>query len=338
MQLTLVLPGLLDMPENALASIDAGAPALSRLIASSARPQIEDDGLLVEACRACRIERQQDWPVAPRLARAAGLDPASAYWLCAQPVTLVPSADDVRLSAVVDDLSPADAQELVAALNAHFSGDGIEFMTARGARWFIRAGSVQRLSTRPPEAALGAPLFAFLPRGDDGPRWRRFMNESQMILFEHAVNLRRMREARSPANSIWPWGGGTDQPRPTVPARIFANEPCIGELASGSGIEVSALPGGFEALAEMRHAIVWLDGSAGSDAVGALARLDRLWTEPAQRAVNARRLSLEIVVGGRARALRFQPRPATLAARVRARFSAPRGAALVLSSRGSAGL
>ena len=73
MQLTLVVPGLLDLPASVLASVDAHAPALSRLLASSDRPTSEDDGLVASACRACGIARQEDWPVAPWLARAAGI-------------------------------------------------------------------------------------------------------------------------------------------------------------------------------------------------------------------------------------------------------------------------
>jgi hypothetical protein len=336
MQLTLVAPGLLDLPGNVLAAIDAQAPALSRLLASAAAPETEDDGLLGAACRACGMARQDDWPVAPRLARACGIDPQGAYWLCAEPVTLVVGADDVRLSGVVDDLSLEDAQALVARLNAHFERDGIEFVVADAARWFVRTHDVQRLSTRPSEAALGAPLFEFLPRGDDAARWRRWLNESQMILFEHAVNQRRQAENRAPANSIWLWGGGTDQPPagPSRGTRIFGGDSRTCELTRGSGIEVAPLPASFDALAALvgsTPAVVWLDPLVPESALRGLSLIDRAWMAPALRALDAGSVSVEIVVGGQPRAQRFQPRRATLTQRVRARFSPPRGSALLLS-------
>jgi hypothetical protein len=331
MQLTLVVPGLLDLPANVLAAIDGEAQALSRLLASAAAPETEDDGLLATACRACHIARQDDWPVAPRLARALGIDPGAAYWLCAEPVSLVAGAVDVRLSAVVEDLSLDDAQALVGALNAHFAHDGIEFAVADAARWFVRAHEVQRLSTRPPETAVGAPLFDFLPRGDDAPRWRRWLNESQMILFEHAVNNRRLTEDAAPANSVWLWGGGTDRPRTTASVRIFGGDSRMRELARGSGIEVAPLPASFDTLSGSTEAVVWLDRVDADGTRRTFALIDRAWMTPAQRALDAGSLSLEIVLGGRAHALRFRPRRSTLAQRIRARFSPPRGSERLLS-------
>jgi hypothetical protein len=153
-----------------------------------------------------------------------------------------------------------------------------------------------------------------------------------MILFEHAVNNRRVSEARPPANSIWPWGGGTEEFRAAEPARIFANDLRTRELALGSGNDLSALPDGFDALEGSQPTLVWLDGALQSDA---LARLDRAWMAPAQGALDASRLSLEIVAGGRVQALRFRARPATLRARLRARFSSPHGSELLLASRGT---
>jgi len=336
MQLSLVVPGLLDLPAHVLAAIDAEAPALSRLIASSPAPETESDGLLGAACRACGIERQRDWPVAPRLAHAFGIEPAGAYWLCADPVTLVAGADDVRLSGVVDDLPLEDARALAATLNAHFERDGIEFVVGDAARWFVRAPDVQRLSTHPPEAALDAPLFEFLPRGEDAARWRRWLNESQMILFDHAVNQRRQADNSAPANSIWPWGGGTNQPPASRSrgTRIFGGGSRMRELARGSGLEPAPLPASFAALAALVRsapAVVWLDRLVPESAMRALGPIDRAWAAPASRALDAGSLSIEVVAGGRARAQRFEPRRATLSQRVRARFALPRGSAVLLS-------
>ncbi len=88
MRCTLVVPGLLDWPSAALARVDQQAPALARLIAAASAPAREPDGVVATACRVCGIAKQQDWPVAPWLARAAGVDVGNAYWLCADPAQL----------------------------------------------------------------------------------------------------------------------------------------------------------------------------------------------------------------------------------------------------------
>src|ERR1700682_2303791 len=98
MQLTLVLPNLLDAPPAALAAADA--PALARMLSTAADPILEPDGPLAIACANIGIAKQNDWPVAPWLARAAGFDPGSRYWLCADPVTLDGGRAAGRLAGV----------------------------------------------------------------------------------------------------------------------------------------------------------------------------------------------------------------------------------------------
>ncbi len=325
MQLTLVVPGPLDWPASVLASVDPRAPALSRLLAAGGSPAIEDDGLLASACRTCGIAKQSDWPVAPWLARAAGIDPERAYWLCAEPATLSVGQDDVRLSGLVDDLAAPDAQSLLAAVNAHFAADGARFFAPTPTHWFVRIEQAQRLTTRPPEAALGASLFAFLPAGADAARWRRWQNELQMLLFEHAVNRRREQERLAPVNSIWLWGGGTDQQRPAPAAAIFADQGHVRDLACGSAIDVASVPAHFDALPDVETAAVWLAPIDAGDAMARLAAIDRAWLAPVERALNAGRVrEVELIVGGRQRAFRFAVRRSSLARRWRARFSPPR--------------
>jgi hypothetical protein len=324
MQLTLVVSGPLDWPASVLAAVDPHVPALSRLLAAGGAPAIEDDGLLASACRACGIARQNDWPVAPWLARAAGIDPERAYWLCAEPATLIVGQDDLRLSGLVDDLAAPDAQSLLVAVNAHFSADGVRFFAPTPAHWFVRVEQAQRLTTRPPEAALGASVFAFLPAGPDAPRWRRWQSEMQMLLFEHAANRRREQEHLAPVNSIWLWGGGTDQERKAPAAAIFADHAPIRDLARGSSVEVARVPTDFDKLPRAGRAALWLGPIEAGDAIARLAEIDRTWIAPVELALNAARLEVELIVGGRDRAFRFAVRRSSLARRWRARFSPPR--------------
>src|SRR6266566_1477816 len=117
MHFTIVVPGLLDWPVLALAAVEKEAPALARLIAAASSPTIEEDGLVATACRSCGIAKQQDWPVAPWLARAAGLDTDDAYWLCAEPAQFIVGQADVRLAGIIGDLDEAETGALIATLN-----------------------------------------------------------------------------------------------------------------------------------------------------------------------------------------------------------------------------
>ncbi|MCZ7655242.1 MAG: hypothetical protein M5R42_14705 [Rhodocyclaceae bacterium] len=52
----------------------------------------------------------------------------------------------------------------------------------------------------------GRTIEPFLPQGDDAREWRRFINEAQVLLHNHPINMAREAEGRPTVNSLWPWG------------------------------------------------------------------------------------------------------------------------------------
>ncbi len=330
MHFTLVVPGLLDWPASALATVEKKAPALSRLIAAAPSPALEQDGLVATACRSCGIAKQQDWPVAPWLARAAGIDTDGAYWLCAEPARFIVGQADVRLAGLVGDLDRSEADALIATLNAHFADDGIRFVAPGPAHWFARVEHAPRLVTHPPEVALGAPLFPYLATGPDAARWQRWQSEVQMLLFEHAVNRRREQRRCARVDSVWLWGGGTLVRRDAPAVRIFADSGLLHDLGRSAGLAPSPLPATLDAAPSAAAQVFWLDAVDVEAAGTQLPAFDRAWMAPAERALRAGAIrEVELVIAGRALALGFRvPRP-SLVQRWRSRFSSPRVAPLL---------
>jgi hypothetical protein len=326
MHLTLVVPGLLDWPSSALASVEKQAPAFSRLVAAGGSPTTEQDGLVATACRVCGIAKQQDWPVAPWLARAAGIDAGGAYWLCADPARFIVGQRDVRLGGLISDLDAADAELLVAMLNTHFAADRIRFIAATPSRWFARADHSPQIITRPPEAALGAPLFAYLAAGPEGTQWRRWQNELQMLLFEHAVNRRREGRGQAPVDSVWFWGGGTFAQRDAAARRfIFTDGGLVCDLARGVGLEPEPLPAAFDALPDAAASVIWLDAIEVDAAAAQLPAIDHAWFAPVERALRAGAIrDVELVIAGRTLGLGFHLSRPSITQRWRSRFSSPR--------------
>ena len=326
MRLTLVVPGLLDWPSSALAGVEKQAPALARLIAGGGAPTIEQDGLVATACRVCGIEKQQDWPVAPWLVHAAGVDPGAAYWLCAEPARFIVAQSDVRLGGVISDLEAADAEVLVATLNAHFAGDHIRFVAPTPSHWFACAEHAPRIITRPPQAALGAPMLAYLAAGPDAARWRRWQNELQMLLFEHAVNRRREAGGRTPVDSVWFWGGGTlAEHAAPASATLSVDEGLVCDLACSVGLEPRPLPASFDALPDAVAHVIWLGTIEADAAAGKLSAIDRAWIAPVERALHAGAVrEVELVIAGRALALDIRVVRPSIAQRWRSRLSSPR--------------
>jgi hypothetical protein len=335
MQLTLVLPNMLEASPAALDAADT--PALARLLSTAPPPILEPDGPLAVACAGVGIAKQNDWPVAPWLARAAGTDPGSRYWLCAEPVTLEVGRDEVRLACIVIDLDTDESAPLLSSLRAHFAPDGLEFVERGAGRWWVTLGEPQRLETSPPGAALAKPLIEHLPRGADAPRWRRWQSEMQMLLFEHPVNRAREISGRSPVNYVWMWGGGTLRATdPAAPAAaVFSEAALLRDLARAVGTVAAKAPGSFaayRAASPAASALVWLDDLKAPDVQEQLTAFDSDWAAPMERALDKQELDVTLVIAGSGAALSFTPRASGTIKRLRRHWSTPPNLSALLAA------
>jgi hypothetical protein len=96
----------------------------------------------------------------------------------------------------------------------------------------------------PPVEALGADVFANLPDGPEGRRWRALLNEAQIMLHNHPRNAERIAAGLLPVNSLWFWGGGIlpDQIKCSASAVISddAELQALSRLASASATGTDA--------------------------------------------------------------------------------------------------
>ena len=288
MRLALVLPALLDSVGADAPPIRA--PALAELLAWSGEPSRNMDGLDAEIASRYGIARQADWPLAAIRAASLGVVTGTAYWLAADPVTLVVGRDEVSFSGVVDDLGGADADALVSTLNAHFAGDGIDFVSPRPDALFARLADAPRLVTHPPAMTPARPLRSRLPEGPDAPKFRRWQSEIQMLLHEHPVNVGREEKGRPPVNGVWFSGGGVLPPRPSPPPaiRTYANAGIAVALAAHVGAPARPLPPGIASAFENEGDELVVVAFA-SDST--LAEIERSHAAPARDALARGRLA-----------------------------------------------
>jgi hypothetical protein len=222
-----VCPGL-----TAHAAACASRPSLARLAYYSAAPIVDADGIALRTCRTLGLAANA--PVAALTAAGVGLDARDEYWLLADPVIFVPGRSDVALAGSVADLSEDDTHELVMALNAHFVDDGLTFVAPRHDLWLAHTPLAPALATSSPDRARAGALSDALPRGDDGPVWRRWQDEIQMLLHNHPVNAAREAAGAAPANAVWFWGGGRRDDAGTLPLLdVNAPENALGDLLRG---------------------------------------------------------------------------------------------------------
>lgn len=222
-----------------------GLPALETLLARGRRTKMPGSSLERWLAGAHHIAPQHDLPLAPLALRGDGGDPGDHCWLRADPVHLKVHGDRLILAeASRFAVAPGEAEQLVSALNSHFVPEGITFIAPQPQRWYARTTAAPRIRTTPTAEVAGKNIEHFLPAGDDGARWRRIFNETQMLLHRHPCNEAREARGEPAINSVWLWGAGRmPQPVPGAPyAAVWSNHPLAKGLALASGIEPRPLP------------------------------------------------------------------------------------------------
>ncbi len=178
-------------------------------------------------------------------------------------------------------LDTEEADVLVRFLQERLGSERIHFYTGVQYRHLlVIKGGDKRLRCTPPHDVPGTPFRECLitPEVPEAQETADLLNElilkSQSLLSGHPLNVRRRKEGRDPANSIWPWGGGY---RPAM-TPLTVTYPQIG---SGAVITAVDLIRGIGTYAGLRVI----------DVEGATGLYDTNYEGKAQAAVEALRTS-----------------------------------------------
>lgn len=310
MNLHLLLPDLF-WPQAAGAEPyrGVGVPALETLLGRGAARRSPGASLEQWFADEYGIEPQHDRPFGPLALLGDGGEPSQHFWLAADPVHLKVHHDQLVLAEASRlHLVREEADALTDRLNAHFGGEGIDFVAPRPQRWYLRAAEEPRIRTTPTAAVAGRRIDSFLPSGTDGKRWRGILNEVQMALHGHPCNEAREARGELPINSVWLWGAGrmpalTD----TAPyGAVWSGHPLALGVAAAAGAMRHALPpSGDRWLSEMAEVrgdheppLVVLDGlrtaACYRDLAGwrdALQSIERDWLAPLLAGLRAGKLT-----------------------------------------------
>ncbi|MBU0593562.1 MAG: phosphoglycerate mutase [Gammaproteobacteria bacterium] len=284
----------------------AKASALQTLLARGICTQTPANDMEGWLCETFGVVRQQDYPVAPFSAMADGIDAKIGYWLCADPIHLAVERDQLILTeSSTFALSHSESENLITTLNQHFSADGLHFCASHPLRWYLKLEQTPAISTQSLYQVAGHNIHTHLPRGPEELRWRALINEVQMLLFEHPVNVARENRGEAPINSVWPWGGGTLPPASSQPFdQVWANDALATGLAVAGNTPHQALPAkAQEWLAQARqgnHLLV-LDSLRPAACYGTphawrerLEKLEQQWFAPLEQALQKGAIELTL--------------------------------------------
>ena len=262
-------------------------PALETLLARGRR--VRTAGASLERRLAAAYRLSDGLPLAPFSLRGDGGEPGGDCWMRADPVHLKVHGDRLILAdASRLAVTPDEAREFVAALNSHFASEAISLIAPHPERWYLRTANEPLLRTTPTSEAAGRNVEPLLPDGDDGARWRRFINEAQMLLHQHPCNEARERQDQLAVNSVWLWGAGRDHSLAAAYDVLWTDHPLATGLAAAGSAAAWPLPASGASLLEARRGgtqlvVLSMPATAYGDLADwrdAVATLERLWIAP----------------------------------------------------------
>ncbi len=171
-------------------------------------------------------------PAAPLTRRIDRPDDASGAWLRADPVGLVPDLAAVWLQAD-KGFEPGPWKRELAELLAE---EGLDLDLTEHGRGYLRLESAPDAHFQPPWTLAGNSLEHCLPEGPDARRWRRLLNETQVLLQQYRQGAE---EPASVPGSLWFWGGGALPDPEAIQSRvcrIVADDPILAGLANWLGL------------------------------------------------------------------------------------------------------
>ncbi|HEY9049954.1 MAG TPA: hypothetical protein VIQ03_00320 [Gammaproteobacteria bacterium] len=235
----------------------------------------------------------KDFSIAYVSAMIDGFDPSQGYWYRADPVHFRADMDHaILLDHEMLDIAQHEADKLIHLFNEHFMDDGLQLFSRHPARWYLQSTVPFDISATQLSDAIGRNVTHFLPQGEHALRWRRFLNETQMLFHEHAVNVERASSGKLAINSLWLWGEGQDMHYDDHKTFqwMMAKETVAVGLANILGIETSPLEE-FNSMAGLQgNGLMIIDDLLSPASYGdvekwgqALEKLCDLWLAPLQK-------------------------------------------------------
>ena len=293
MHCELIVPGLFAEASG------TRAPALELLLARGRGASTESKSPEAWLQQAFGLEGEALAAGALTLA-AAGGEPGTHCWGRADPVHLRLMRDRlIVVPSAAFALSRDEAEALAEALNRHF-GDRMSLRPLEPGRWCARLDRHFAFNAASPLDAAGRDVdLAPHIGGEAGRRWATLLNEAQMLLHAHPVNLAREARGEPAVNSLWLWGAGRAQRAECAWQSVAADDPAVIGAARLAGARHRALPRSarewLERLPEDGRHLAVLDGTRVRLALGQesiLEELEKQWFEPLLAALRSGRVGM----------------------------------------------
>ncbi|OGB55543.1 MAG: hypothetical protein A2535_14800 [Burkholderiales bacterium RIFOXYD2_FULL_59_8] len=106
------------------------------------------------------------------------------------------------------DLSAAESDTLLAAMQPFFTQDSITLYPSEAGRWLAHGRVFDGLPSASPDRVLGRNLSPWMPTATQASTLIRLVSEMQMLLYTHPINDAREARGALTVNAIWFSGTG----------------------------------------------------------------------------------------------------------------------------------
>lgn len=162
------------------------------------------------------LDTKQEYPVAALRYHFDVGSVENQVYCCADPIYLHADRQALRLFDPPQlGLSQAEADAVMASLNATYADEGWQFSAPTPDHWYLQLAEKPQLKTYSLSESKGYDITQFIPQGMDSKTWHLYMNEIQMLLHQHPVNEARQAAGKLPISSVWFWGMGQLPQLPT---------------------------------------------------------------------------------------------------------------------------
>ncbi|MBR3144698.1 MAG: cofactor-independent phosphoglycerate mutase [Clostridia bacterium] len=119
--------------------------------------------------------------------------------------------DKKMIDYCAGDISTAEAAEIIKSVSDALGSEKYKFYAGVSYRHclVVDNGTTDLGTMTPPHDISGKVIGEYLSKSENAAPLIELMKKSYDLLKDHPVNLKRIKEGKRPANSIWFWGEGT---------------------------------------------------------------------------------------------------------------------------------
>ena len=119
-------------------------------------------------------------------------------------------SDKTMIDYSAGEISTEEAKELIEYLAKQINSEKVKLYAGISYRHcLVVDNGILAGDFTPPHDITGKKVKEYLPKSEVGLSHLQIMKKSYDLLKDHPINLKRIKEGKNPANSLWFWGEGT---------------------------------------------------------------------------------------------------------------------------------